>query len=180
MSIGVLGFVVWSWFLASPLSDKGINLIYFAICWNGLALIGTLYGKNPISYTQSAGNLSLYLLESKIQSASETTRETSFNFLAFRLYYKILFGNKANHSDNWLAWFIGFVEERSVPFKLMGKVKRYVLFLPKRKCYSLSYTKSFRYRCCKAFSTREKWRKKWFLQTNSRRAITNTSTSLFI
>lgn len=110
MSIGVLGFVVWSWFLASPLSDKGINLIYFAICWNGLALIGTLYGKNSISYTQSAGNLSLYLLESKIQSASETTRETSFNFLAFRLYYKTLLGNKANQSDNWLAWFIGFVE----------------------------------------------------------------------
>ena len=110
MSIGVLGFVVWSWFLASPLSDKGINLIYFAICWNGLALIGTLYGKNSISYTQSAGNLSLYLLESKTQSASETRRETSFNFLAFRLYYKTLFGNKANHSDNWLAWFIGFVE----------------------------------------------------------------------
>ena len=33
MSIGVLGFVVWSWFLASPLSDKGINLIYFYVSY---------------------------------------------------------------------------------------------------------------------------------------------------
>lgn len=74
-------------------------------------LIGTLNGKNSISYTKSAGNLSLYSSQSKTQSASETTRETSFNFSAFRLYYKTLFGNDAQHlSNNWLTWFIGFVE----------------------------------------------------------------------
>ena len=81
-------------------------------------LIGTLNGKNSISYTKSAGNLSLYSSESKTQSASETTRETSFNFSAFRLYYKTLYffpgekkGNDAQHlSNNWLTWFIGFVE----------------------------------------------------------------------
>jgi hypothetical protein len=73
--------------------------------------MGTLYGKNLLSYTQSAGNLSLYLSNSKIQSASETTRETSFNFLTFRLHYKTLFGDAAqNISDNWLTWFIGFTE----------------------------------------------------------------------
>lgn len=110
MSIGVLGFVVWSWFLASPHSDMSAY-IYFAICWNGLVLIGTLNGKNSISYTQSAGNLSLYLFSSNTQSASETTRETSFNFSGFRLYYEKLFGNPAQSlSDNWLTWFIGFVE----------------------------------------------------------------------
>lgn len=110
MSIGVLGFVVWSWFLASPHSDMSAY-INFAICWNGLVLIGTLNGKNSVSYTQSAGNLSLYSSISKTQSASETTRETSFNFLAFRLYYDTLFGNRAEFlSDNWLTWFIGFVE----------------------------------------------------------------------
>jgi len=110
MSIGVLGFVVWSWFLASPGGDIWAY-IYFAICWNGLVLIGTLKGKNSISYTQSAGNLSLYSLESKIQSASETTRETSFNYSAFREYYITLFGNAAhNISNNWLTWFVGFVE----------------------------------------------------------------------
>ena len=111
MSIGVLGFVVWSWVLASPLSDMRIYVIYFAICWNGLVLIGTLNGENSISYTQSAGNLSLYSSESKTQSASEVIRETSFNFSAFRLYYNTLFGNAAQHlSANWLTWFIGFVE----------------------------------------------------------------------
>ena len=51
MSIGVLGFVVWSWVLASPLSDLRSYIIYFAISWNGLVLIGTLKGKNSISCT---------------------------------------------------------------------------------------------------------------------------------
>lgn len=111
MSIGVLGFVVWSWVLASPLSDMRIYIIYFAVCWNGLMLIGTLNGENSISYIKSAGNLSLYSLDSKTQSASETIRETSFNFSAFRLYYNTLFGNAAEHlSNNWLTWFIGFAE----------------------------------------------------------------------
>lgn len=82
MSIGVLGFVVWSWVLASPLSDMR-SLINLAVSWNGLVLIGTLNGKNSISYTQSAGNLSLCSSQSKIQSASETIRERSFNFSAF-------------------------------------------------------------------------------------------------
>lgn len=110
MSIGILGFVVWSW-LASPCSDIRVYIIYLAVCWNGLVLIGTLNGENSISYTKSAGNLSLCSSESKTQSASETIRETSFNFSAFRQYYNTLFGNDAQHiSNNWLTWFIGFVE----------------------------------------------------------------------
>ena len=111
MSIGVLGFVVWSWFLASPLSDMGIYLIYSAICWNGLVLYETLNSKTSCSYTKSASNLSLCYSNSNIQSASETTCRTSFNFLAFHKYYNTLFGKDAQHiSDNWLTWFIGFVE----------------------------------------------------------------------
>ena len=110
-SIGILGFVVWSWFLASPLSDMRTYIIYFAVSWNGLVLIGTLNGENSISYAQSAGNLSLYSSRSNTQSASEAIRETSFNFSAFRQYYSTLFGNDAQHlSNNWLTWFIGFVE----------------------------------------------------------------------
>jgi len=128
MSIGVLGFVVWSWILASPHSDMRI-FINFAVSWNGLVLIGTLNGKNSISYTQSAGNLSLCSLESKIQSASETIRETSFNFLAFREYYNRLFGNDAEHlSDNWLTWFIGFVEgDGAIQTYAKGTRMRFVL-----------------------------------------------------
>ena len=114
MSIGVLGFVVWSWILASPFSDIGSYLIYSAICWNGLVLYGTLNSKTTYSYTKSAGNLSLCYTNNNIQSASETTRRTSFNFLEFHKYYSILLageGKSAEHiSDNWLAWFIGFVE----------------------------------------------------------------------
>jgi hypothetical protein len=86
--------------MASPHSDMG-TFFYFTVSWNGLVLIGTLNGKSSISYTQSAGNLSLCSLESKIQSASETTRETSFNFSAFRQYYNTLFGNaEQNITDN--------------------------------------------------------------------------------
>ena len=105
LSIGVLGFIVWSCVLASPYSDIR-NLINFAMCWNSLVLIGTLYGKNLISYTQSAGNLSLYLSKSNTQSASETTRETSFRFSGFRAYFSTLFKNSGHLSDNWLTWFM--------------------------------------------------------------------------
>lgn len=111
MSIGILGFVVWSWVPASPFSDKGIYLIYSAICWNGLVLSGTLNSKSSFSYTRPAGNLSLYSNKSKTQSASETICRTSFNFLAFHKYYNTLFGKDAQHIPNsWLTWFIGFVE----------------------------------------------------------------------
>lgn len=104
MSIGILGFVVWSQWLAFPISDFGVT--NFAICWNSLVLIGTLYSKNLISYTQSAGNFN-YILNNIIdKSSSETTRETSFNFTNFRKYEKYSY----KISDNWLSWFIGFAE----------------------------------------------------------------------
>jgi hypothetical protein len=37
------------------------NKKYFAICWNGLALIGTLNSKNSVNYTQSAGKANTLL-----------------------------------------------------------------------------------------------------------------------
>lgn len=111
MSIGILGFIVWSR-VASHHSDMGIYIIYFAICMNGLVLlIGTLKGKNSISYTLHAGNLSLCPLKSSKQSASETIRKSSFNFSAFRENYNTLFGKTGEYlSDKWLTWFIGFTE----------------------------------------------------------------------
>lgn len=99
MSIGVLGFVVWSQVMAFPISD--FRVINFAICWNSLVLISTFNSKNLISYTWSAGNYNL--IE---KSSSETTRETSFNFTNFRNNTK----NSENISDDWLTWFIGFTE----------------------------------------------------------------------
>jgi hypothetical protein len=89
--------------LASPYRDIGI-LINIAMCWDSLVLISTLNGKNLISYTQSAGNLSLYpkptATGDKKLSASETTRNTSFNFSAFRSYYNTLFKNSSHLSDD--------------------------------------------------------------------------------
>ena len=127
MSIGVLGFVVWSWVLASPHSDMSAH--NFAICWNCLVLIGTLKGKNSISYTQSAGNLFLYSTESNTQSASETTRERSFKFLPFRQCYKTLLGYHAQHlSNDWLTWLIGFVEgDGAIQTYKNGTTVRFVL-----------------------------------------------------
>lgn len=110
MSIGVLGFVVWSWLLASPYGDIWNN-INFAICLNGFIIISTLHGKNLIMLTQLAGNLFLYFHKNKIQSASETTRKTSFNFTLFRSHYIKLFGEyPSDLTPNFLTWFIGFVE----------------------------------------------------------------------
>ena len=112
LSIGVLGFIVWSFYIlflqkevmALPHREMGVTNL--AICWNSLPLLGTFYSKNPNNYTQSAGNH----CSSKVMSPSETTRETTyFNFSAFRtLYAKLNFTNQI--TDNWLTWFIGFVE----------------------------------------------------------------------
>jgi hypothetical protein len=128
MSIGILGFVVWSFvMMASPYSDIG-NIINFAICWNSLVLISTLKGKNLISYTQSADNLSLYSLKDNKQSVSETTRETSFSFSAFRAYYNTLFKNQDNLSNEWLSWFIGFAEgDGAIQTYDKGKRVRFVI-----------------------------------------------------
>lgn len=128
MSIGILGFIVWSRVtMASPYSDIR-NIINFAICWNSLVLISTLYGKNLISYTQSADNLSLYSLNDNKQSVSETTRETSFNFSAFHTYYNTLFTNKDPITNEWLTWFIGFAEgDGAIQTYDQGKRVRFVL-----------------------------------------------------
>ena len=56
MSIGVLGFVVWSHWVAFPVGDNWV--INFAICWNSLVSMGTFKCENFIGYAQSAGNLS--------------------------------------------------------------------------------------------------------------------------
>jgi len=146
MSIGILGFIVWSYVtMASPYGDVG-NLINFAVCWNSLVLISTLHGENLISggrllrrwptpyplrgcgYTQSADNLSLYSLKDNKQSVSETIRETFLNFSAFRIYYNTLFKNTDHLSDEWLTWFIGFAEgDGAIQTYDEGKRVRFVL-----------------------------------------------------
>jgi hypothetical protein len=132
MSIGILGFIVWSYVtMASPYGDVG-NLINFAVCWNSLVLISTLNGKSLISYTQSADNVSLYSLEDDKHSVSETTRETSFRFSAFRVYFNTLFKDsdhlRPSMTNDWLTWLIGFAEgDGAIQTYGEGKRVRFVL-----------------------------------------------------
>ena len=64
-SIGILGFLVWSFNPSLASGRSGlvglpyceIGVINIAVCWNGLVLTGTFNSKNLVSYTQSAGNL---------------------------------------------------------------------------------------------------------------------------
>jgi hypothetical protein len=107
-SIGILGFLVWSffqlifnsleylprlvdmliwledYFLVALLYCE-IKIINIAVCWNCLVLISTFQkaGKNLISYTQSAGNM----YTKSLNSSSEITRDTSFDFTLFKNFY---------------------------------------------------------------------------------------------
>ena len=47
LSIGVLGFIVWSYTVALPYCEVGVTNL--AICWNSLTLVGTFNSKNSTS-----------------------------------------------------------------------------------------------------------------------------------
>lgn len=107
LSIGVLGFIVWGCKVVMALFYCEVEVINFAICWNGryqLVLIivffflSTLNSKNLKKaffkkVTQSAGN------RTNLSSSSETTREKSFNFKCLKTIDPV-----------FLTWFIGFSE----------------------------------------------------------------------
>ena len=109
LSICLLGLIVWS-FLTMALSFCEERVINFAICWNSYLLIvlinfsylSTFYSKNLSSNTRSAGNCL------NATSASETTRESAFDFELFN-GSRIKAGLDPIEHD-WLVWFIGFVE----------------------------------------------------------------------
>jgi hypothetical protein len=98
--------------VAFPEGD--FRVINFAVCWNDLVAIHTFNSENYIGYVQSAGNLSflscLITLSSAInvdkddrkadKSTSETTREISFNFEAYR---KLSGVSPEKISDDWLT-----------------------------------------------------------------------------
>ncbi len=143
MSIGVLGFVVWSQWLAFHICEDMV--INFAICWNSLVSMSTFNSENFIDYAQSAGNLSfisclILLVNNKKHGIkaekrpSETTRETSFNFDEYR---KISGKNSYKISDNWLTWFIGFSEGDGA--YLTGKDKRLTFVLTQKETAILNH-----------------------------------------
>ena len=139
-SIGILGFVVWSQWLAFHIREGMV--INFAIWfWNSLVPISTFNSENLIGYAQSAGNLSFMtssLLAVKStetdKSSSETTRETSFNFCEFR---SISGKNSEKISDNWLTWFIGFSEGDGA--FLTGKDKRLIFVVTQKETAILNH-----------------------------------------
>lgn len=107
LSIGILGFIVWSQMMMAPFYSD-INSKDFTICLNSFLLIGTslMSSENPDQSTQQAGKLSL----NKTKSL-ETRCKTSFNFHNFRKIFMAKYDNKIKNIDNnWLTWFIGFVE----------------------------------------------------------------------
>ena len=77
-SIGLLGFLVWSQWMA--FLKREFKVINTTICWKGLKLLNTFNSLNFNNYTQSAGNLYNYDLDS-----SETIRGDSYDL--FINYY---------------------------------------------------------------------------------------------
>ena len=128
-SIGILGFLVWSFFFPSmqeeeqvALSYRDVGVINFAICWNSSTLLGTFSCKNLSSYTQSAGNRHF----TSQTNSSETICETScHNFNTFFKIYREL-GFTSSITDIWLSWFIGFAEGDGAILNFNGR-PRFVL-----------------------------------------------------
>jgi len=142
MSIGVLGFVVWSQWLAFLIGDY--KVINSTVGWNGYLflflfttssicftwvcllwllqssgqdntklgnLLDTFYSLNANRNAQSAGNFSFSLdkvTEQDKQGSSETIRGNTYYL--FKENYAYFFKDKFNKDNNWLAWFIGFLE----------------------------------------------------------------------
>jgi len=124
MSIGVLGFLVWSQWLAFLIGDyKVINstvgwngylfLFLFTIasisiiCYTKLGnLLDTFYSLNANRNAQSAGNL-CSLNQDKIGS-SETIRGNTYDL--FKKNFAYYFNEEFKQDNIWLSWFIGFLE----------------------------------------------------------------------
>lgn len=143
MSIGVLGFVVWSQWLAFLIDD--FEVINFAVCLDSLVSISTFNSENLIGYAQLAGNLSfmsyiVLLVNYKIyslntdKSSSETIRETSLNFDCYRKISGKFFDEI---SDDWLTWFIGFSEGDGA--FMTGKDKRLIFVLTQKETAILNH-----------------------------------------
>ena len=118
-SIGILGFVVWSQWLAFPIGDYGE--INSTVGWNGVLflclftvtsicficitklgnLLDTFYSLNANKSAQSAGN---FLCE----GSSETIRGNTYDL--FKKNFAYFFKQEFSKDNDWLSWFIGFLE----------------------------------------------------------------------
>jgi hypothetical protein len=125
MSIGLLGFIVWSLNWMAPYFIKYEIFNNFVICRKNLVLISTFISQNLINYIQYARNFIKYkyiLLESSetkyekflfiisILKNLNKSKIFSYNYnytTNSNIYYNI---NHILKDKQWLYWFIGFVE----------------------------------------------------------------------
>jgi len=137
-SIGILGFLVWSQFMMMAFSFCEEWVINFTISWKDYKLLNTFYSTNVNNNIQSAGN-SIYLfilitLALTIKNfknlliinslyikrgSSETIRGNSFEI--FRKSYLHFYKTSFKENDNWLFWFIGFIEGDGAILDYNGK-----------------------------------------------------------
>ena len=131
MSIGVLGFVVWSQWLAFLIGNY--KVINSTVGWNGYLflflftitsiwilcntklgnLLDTFCSLNANKNAQSAGNLCLisHLLcvaKQGKKGSSETIRGNTYDL--FKQNFSCFFKQEFTKDNNWLSWFIGFLE----------------------------------------------------------------------
>lgn len=118
-SIGLLGFLVWSQFMA--FLRREFKVINTTISWEGWYLFNTFYSSNLNEKAQSAGNFQsldktkdiLFLkdsndLKNTKKGSSETIRGDTYDL--FYIFYKLIHLKSIKIDKNWLDWFIGFTE----------------------------------------------------------------------
>ena len=120
-SIGILGFVVWSQWLAFPSREEWV--INSTVGWNGLLflflflcfiinsaklgnLLDTFYSLNANKNARSAGNLTPALYGK--EGSSETIRGNTYGL--FKNNFAYFFKQEFFQNDAWLSWFVGFLE----------------------------------------------------------------------
>jgi len=121
LSIGVLGFIVWSQGVASLTCKRWLNKL--AIGLDNLVLWNPFYRKNFHSYIKWAGNLWYSYLKTFIKTSfnmnydllKDPQRLYANNcYINFLKVYNLLIKNEndnINYPDEvWLRWLIGFIE----------------------------------------------------------------------
>ena len=125
-SIGILGFVVWSQWMAFLIrEDKVIN---FTVGWDGYLflflfivkyisiryytksgnLLDTFYSLNSDRNAQSAGNLRMSTHVDDKLGSSETIRGNTYDL--FKINHSFYFKKEFSKDNIWLSWLIGFAE----------------------------------------------------------------------
>ena len=146
-SIGILGFLVWSYPVLTGLNKEQVALfcsdtevINRAVCWNSSTLLVTFICTNLSSFTKSAGYINLI---SRTISSEITCKTSCQNFNAFQaLYAKLGFSNSI--SENWLSWFVGFTEGDGAILIYKGRP----FFYSKRRINPSTYLECSRLWCC--------------------------------